>query len=145
MENSLVIIIVLVVLAFVASRYVREQTRERKLRYGKHGEQVAVEEVIGQQPIHLNGKGNHTSEPLPLEAGTYKAQYRFPDDILVKVDLWHKGEAETVVLKQGAGVTSFTIAASGRYVFAIAPADDVSPWTLDITRLGLPSRPLSPR
>jgi hypothetical protein len=142
MENSLVIIILIAVLLIVGGRYLqsRGNTRARKLRYNQHGELVAVEEVLPQQPIRLQGKGNHATKALRLEAGTYKVQYRFPDDVLVKVDLWDSGDSETILLKRGVGVESFTVEADGRYVFEIAPADEMAAWEMDITRLGLPSR-----
>jgi hypothetical protein len=141
MEISLVVIIVLVVLAVVGSRYLqsRTDTRQRKLRYDERGDLVAIEEVAGQQPIHLAGEGSHTTKPLQLQAGTYKLRYRFPTDVLGKVDLWHEGDSETVVLKRSQGEASFTVADDGRYTFEIAPADEQAPWELDIMRLGLPS------
>jgi YD repeat-containing protein len=142
MELTLPAIIILVLLAVAVSRYVQSRadpTRQRRLRYDERGQLVAVEEPLGQQPIHLEGQGSHMTNLVHLHAGTYKLQYRFPPDVLVKVDLWRDGDSETLVLKRGAGESAFTVAADGRCTLDIAPADDSAPWTLDITRLGLPS------
>lgn len=143
MEITLPAIIALVLLAVAVSRYLKSNTRQRRLRYGERGQLVAIEETLGQQPIHLEGAGCD-SKPLDLQAGTYKLRYRFPEQVLVKVDLWHGGDSETVVLKRGEGESSFVVARDGRYTLDIAPADESSPWALDITRLGLPSRPPLP-
>lgn len=142
MELTLPAVILLVLLAVAVARYVQSRadpTRQRKLRYGEGGQIVAIEETLGQQPIHLEGAGSHMTKPFHLQAGTYKLQYRFPPDVLVKVDLWHGGDSETVVLKRDEGAASFAVSQDGRYTLDIAPTDESSPWTLDITRLGLPS------
>jgi hypothetical protein len=142
MENSLVIIVLIAVLLILGGRYrqSRQKTRERRLRYNERGEPVAIEEVLPQKPVRLQGKGIHTSEPIHLEVGTYKVVYQFPDDVLVKVDLGAGGDSETILLKRGAGEASFAVELDGSFVFEIAPADDTAEWEMDITRLGLPSR-----
>jgi hypothetical protein len=142
MENSLVIIILIAVLLVLGGRYLqsRGNTRARKLRYNARGELVAIEEALPQKPVRLRGQGSHTTEPIHLGAGTYKVAYRFPGDVLIKVDLWASGDPETILLKRGTGEESFAVEADGRFVFEIAPADDRAAWTIEITRLGLPSR-----
>ena len=142
MENSLIVIVLIAVVLILGTRYWQSRipTRERKLRYGKRGELVAIEEVIGQQPITLKGKGNHATKPLPMEAGAYKLEYIFPDDVLVKVDLWLNGDSETIVVKRGTGTASFNIDVTARYVFEIAPADEAAAWEITVTRRGLPSK-----
>ncbi len=141
MENSFVIIVLIAVLLVLGGRYLqsRGNTRERKLRYNARGELVAIEEVLPQKPVRLRGQGNHMTEPVHLETGTYKVDYRFPDDVLVKVDLWQGVDSEMILLKRGSGVVSFAVESEGRFIFEIAPADETAAWEMDITRLGLPS------
>jgi hypothetical protein len=142
MENSLVFLTLIVVLLIVGARYWQSRTitRERRLRYDERGQLVGIGEALGQRPVRLQGKGSEKTGAVRLQAGAYKVQYRFPDDVLVKVDLLTEADAETILLKRGAGDASFDIADDGRYRFDVASTDDESPWQLDITRLGLPSR-----
>jgi len=141
MENSLIILTLVVVLLIVGARYwqSRDSTRERRLHYDERGQLAAIGEALGQQPVRLQGKGSETTKAVHLRAGTYKVRYRFPDDVLVKVDLLDDVEAETILLKRGAGESSFAISDDGHYRFDVAPADGQSPWQFDLTRLGLPS------
>jgi hypothetical protein len=136
------LVLALVCVAIVGAFYLQFRNKpKRGLRYNDEGELVAIEEVLHQQPFRLQGKGTYASEPLELEHGTYKVQYRFPPDVLVKIDIirFLDGETSTILIKRGMGEASFTVEVDDRYVFEIAPADEISAWELAFTRLGLPS------
>jgi hypothetical protein len=142
------LVLALVCVAIIGAFYLQFRSKPRRgLRYNDEGELVAIEGVVHQQPFVLHGKGTYASEPLELEHGMYKVQYRFPADMLVKVDIirFLDGETSTILMKRGVGEASFTIEVDDRYVFEVAPADEVSEWELAFTRLGFPSaKPPSP-
>jgi|GEM_PF-2576494 len=100
----------------------------------------AVGERAHNQPLQFQGQGAQTTRPVMLAAGDYKIRYQFPDDALVKIELFSadNGEGELILLKSGSGEVGFTIAADGRYLFDIEPQEGAA-WKLEISRLGLPS------
>jgi hypothetical protein len=102
-----------------------------------------IETVSNQarnKPFQFQGEGAQTTRPIKLETGDYKISYRFPEDALVKVELFHAadGDGEVILLKAGHGEATFSIDAAGRYLFDIEPQEGAV-WKLEINRLGLPS------
>lgn len=92
------------------------------------------------KPFQFQGEGAQTTRPIKLEAGDYKIRYQFPEDALVKVELFSAddGEGELLLLKSGGGELGFSIGETGRYRFDIDPQEGAA-WKLEISRLGLPS------
>ncbi len=101
-------------------------------------------ETVGKQahnkPFQFQGEGAQTTRPVKLQAGDYKIGYRFPENALVKVELFNAadGDGEVILLKSGVGESIFSIDIVGRYQFDIEPQEGVA-WKLEINRLGLSS------
>jgi hypothetical protein len=95
---------------------------------------------VHNKPFQFQGQGAQSTRPVKLEAGDYKIRYLFPDEAIVKVELFSvdDGEGELIILKSGSGEAGFTINANGRYLFDVDPQEGAS-WKLEINRLGLPS------
>jgi hypothetical protein len=99
-----------------------------------------VDDQAHNKPFQFQGEGAQTTRPVKLATGDYKISYRFPEDALVKVELFHAsdGDGEVILLKSGAGESTFSIDAAGRYLFDIEPQEGAA-WKLEINHLGLPS------
>lgn len=89
----------------------------------------------------FQGERAFHTETFSLEGGSWKLTYWFPEDVVVKVDLYSApgDNHETLVMKRGAGAESFS-AENGRYFCVIEPAREPAEWEIEISRLGLPSR-----
>jgi hypothetical protein len=100
----------------------------------------AMGEPAHNKPYQFQGEGAQTTRPVRLEAGDYKIRYRFPENALVKVELFNDadGDGEVIVLKSGSGESSFSIEVGGSYLFDVEPQEGAV-WKLEINRMGLPS------
>jgi hypothetical protein len=110
---------------------------ERRFDFSEEG----ILERSYNKPFDFQGVGAQTTRTVKLEAGDYRVRYLFPDNVLVKVELLgaDDGDGEVIVLKSGSGEAAFSIGAAGRYLLDVDPQDEEAEWTLEISRLGLPS------
>ena len=142
--DSVVILVALAlvgVMGWLVYRKLRRDEAEFGNQYQFDDEGVhTVGEKIHNKPFQFQGEGAQSTRPIKLEAGDYKIRYRFPEDALVKVELFSAddGEGELILLKSGSGEEGFSIGADGRYLFDIDPQEGAA-WKLEINRLGLPS------
>jgi hypothetical protein len=97
----------------------------------------------GDQPVQFTGRGSGLTPGVDFELGTYKLQYRFPAGTLVKVELVNltEGFTETLFIKSSSDAQAFTIDTPGRYAFQLEPLEEDVTWELEVSPLGLPSRP----
>ena len=129
------------VLGWLVYRKLRRDEAEFERRYAFDEEGIeAIGDPAHNKPMQFQGEGAQTTRPVKLEAGDYQIRYRFPDDALVKVELFDaaEGDGEMILLKSGAGESAFSIDAAGRYRFDVEPQAGAA-WKLEIKRLGLPS------
>ena len=141
------ILVILVALAMVGimgwlvyRKFRRDEAEfARQYQFDDEGVQAVGEKILNK-PFQFQGEGAQSTRPIKLEAGDYKIRYRFPENALVKVELFSAddGEGELILLKSGDGEESFSIGVDGRYLVDIDPQEGAS-WKLEITRLGLPS------
>lgn len=89
----------------------------------------------------FQGDQQFQTETFPLKAGSYKLMYWFPEEVMVKVELFSEAgdDSEVIALKSGEGTASFSIDYPGRYFCVIEPTEEAKPWEIEISRLGLPS------
>lgn len=128
-------------IGWLVYRKLRRDEAEFERRYAFDEEGIeTVGDPAQDKPFQFQGEGAQTTRPVKLEAGDYQIRYRFPDDALVKVELFHAadGDGEVILLKSGAGESAFSIDAAGRYLFDVEPQEGAA-WKLEIKRLGLPS------
>lgn len=94
--------------------------------------------------LAFQGESEFRTDTFEMETGNYKLMYWFPEEVLVKVELFSAAgdEHETLVMKRGTGETSFSVEA-GRYFCLIEPTEESAEWEVEISPLGLPSA--SPR
>jgi hypothetical protein len=130
--------LLIAVVAFAVYRKFQRDSAEfdRRFDFSEDG----IMERANNKPIRFQGVGAQTTRPFRLESGDYKVRYRFPEGVMVKVELLSADgvSEETLVLKAGAGEAAFS-ADAGRYLLDIDPQDEDVAWKLEITRLGLPS------
>ncbi len=132
-----VLLIALIVYAISRKLTLDSQEFDRQFDFNEAG----VMEREHNAPLQFKGVGAQSTRPFKLEAGDYKIRYRFPEGVLVKVELLgaEDGDGEIIVLKSGRGEAGFTVISAGRYLLDIEPPDDDADWKLEINRLGLPS------
>jgi hypothetical protein len=95
-----------------------------------------------EDALIFSGIAAFDSDPFPLERGSYRLRFWFPQEILVKVELFTADGAdhEVLALRVGEGEETFDIDAPGDYVLVVEPAEIEAAWELEITPLGLPSQ-----
>lgn len=91
--------------------------------------------------IAFEGDDTFKTAIFPLVGGQYKLSYWFPDEVLVKVELFSADgtDHEVIILTKGEGEKAFTVSSSGRYFCTIEPVTR-DEWEIEISRLGLPSK-----
>jgi hypothetical protein len=95
-----------------------------------------------EDALVFSGIAAFDSDPFPLGRGSYRLRFWFPEEILVKVELFTADGAdhEVLALRLGEGEETFDIDAPGDYVLVVEPAEVEAAWELEITPLGLPSQ-----
>ena len=124
------------VLVGLYGRQVGAQKAERNLKMDG-GNVVGIGDVDRDVPMRFAGKGTWSSKPIQLEVGEYRLLYQFSSGVPVRVGLVSSfdGEDETLLIKSGNGVEGFGVAAGGRYVFAVEPADESTEWKIEYQHL----------
>jgi len=141
MDSSvLVVFLLLIVIGFIAWRkIVRNEQAFSQLYRPVEGDLPEDEDELGEV-IAFAGEHEFETVRFRLEAGGYKLRYWFPENIMVKVELFSAAgdDHEIIALKKGEGETTFTVDVAGRYFCSIEPAED-GEWEIEISKLGLPS------
>jgi hypothetical protein len=90
--------------------------------------------------LHFQGRGESTVSTNGLIESSYRIDYCFPGDVLVKIELIERatGNDEVILIKSGEGVEGFTVPHAGDYLLRIEPLADDAAWSFDI-------RPVGPR
>lgn len=141
MDSSvLVVFLLLIVIGFIAWRkIVRNEQAFSQLYRPVEGDLPKDEDELGEV-IAFAGEHEFETARFRLEAGEYRLRYWFPENIMVKVELFSAAgdDHEIIALKKGEGETTFKVDMAGRYFCSIEPAEDAE-WEIEISKLGLPS------
>lgn len=135
--SVLVLVIIGTALGWVAALVMGRRQFERDKRSvmrDRFGGVTAIGERIRGEAVTLEGRGTQTSKTVELDAGMHRAEYQFPDDVLIHVRLvdTDTGDDETLFIKSGGGVAAFHVEEYGRFQLVVEPADERARWRLTI-------------
>ncbi len=90
--------------------------------------------------IVFEGQFTFESDVFPLTVGRQRLRYWFPDDVLIKVELFSAAgdDSEVLVIKAGEGEHEF-MAVGGEYFCTVEPSEEPAEWEIEFSPLGLPS------
>lgn len=134
----LVVLLLLAGLFFVVTQKLARDERRFNTLY--RPPELSADDDPWADVIVFEGKFAFESDDFPLAAGRYRLRYWFPDDVIVKVELFSAdgSAAEVLVVKAGEGETVFT-AAGGEYFCTVDPMEEPAEWEIEFSPLGLPS------
>ncbi|MBZ0303086.1 MAG: hypothetical protein K8J31_25290 [Anaerolineae bacterium] len=94
-------------------------------------------------PLRFQGTGEARLEAERLIESTYRIDYQFPGDSLIKVELIQcaTGDSTTILLKRGKGVDSFVVNRAGRHLLRVEPLREDVAWKFEIRPVGRRSSP----
>lgn len=89
-------------------------------------------------PLYFAGHGTGNVEAESLIESTYRIDYQFSGDGLVKIELIEtaSGNSDTILLKSGSGTAGFRVQHAGHHRLHIAPLQEDTSWELSIQPVG---------
>lgn len=108
--------------------------RNVKLYVGHDGELAPAENIlIDYGLVWLLGRGNYTSPPVMLDQGSYRLEYRFPEEF-VTVRIVQTGMTETAYTtwRSGNGALLFGLSESSEYSVHVLPSSADDEWEIKI-------------
>ncbi len=133
--NLVVVIVTFLVIFSILGLWAARHSRQRPM--GRQA--VRFDET---QTREFRGQGDSSVTAGELLSAQYRLDFRFPDDVLVKIELVeiNTGNSGLVLLKSGIGVSDFTVENAGSYRFHVEPVAQDSRWSFTIKPVGLFNR-----
>jgi hypothetical protein len=141
--TTLVILLFLVaIIGYAVYHKLKRDSAEFSRIYRPVDENLLESSEDFEGEIAFSGEGRFKTQVFRLESGRCKLDYRFPEAVLVKVELFSASgdDSDVLVLKKGAGSLPFKVENTGRFFCVIEPAVEGAVWEIEIRRLGLPSQ-----
>lgn len=145
MDLTVLIVAVLLIVALayaVRSKFSRDEEQFSRTYRPPELDDWDDEDDSDEDALVFSGLAAFDSDPFPLGRGSYRLRFWFPEEVLVKVELFTADGAdhEVLALRLGEGEETFDIDSPGDYLLVVEPAEAEAAWELEITPLGLPSQ-----
>ncbi len=140
MDLTVLIVAVLLVLSLayaVRNKFRRDEEQFSRVYRPPQLDDWDNEDDSGEDALVFSGLAAFESDPFPLQRGSYRLSFWFPEESLVKVELFTADgvDHEVLALRLGEGEETFEIDAPGDYFLVVEPAESEAAWELEITPL----------